>query len=117
MVLANRLVFNTLANRAMLVFLVLQLADIFTTAVGLSVGATELNPLPASVFSWLGPAAGLPLVKLLSAGTIVAILVRIQSRFPDKQFHWSVVRAANVAYSFVVFQNFTVILSLVGVVA
>jgi uncharacterized membrane protein len=117
MVQANGLVLNTLANRAMLVFLLLQMADIFTTAVGLSVGATELNPLPASVFSWFGPAAGLPLVKMLAAGTIIAILVRIQSRFPDKQLHWSVVRAANVAYSFVVVQNFAVILSLMGVVA
>lgn len=114
---ANRLVYSTLANRAMLVFLLLQLADIFTTAVGLSVGAVELNPLPASVFGWLGPAAGLPLVKLFSAGTILLILARIQARFPEKQFHWSMMRAANVAYSFVVFQNFTVILNLVGVAA
>lgn len=117
MVLANRLVFSTLANRAILVFLLLQAADILTTAIGLSVGATELNPLPASVFSWVGPAAGLPLVKALSAGTIVAILVRLQSRFPDKNLHWGMMRAANVVYSFVIFQNFSVILSLVGVAA
>lgn len=114
---ANRLVVCTLANRAVLVFFLLQLADIFTTAIGLRVGATELNPIGAGIFSALGPAAGLPLLKMLAAAVIVAILVRIQTQWPDKQLHWSVVRAANVGYAFVIFSNLTVIAGLVSAIA
>ena len=51
-------------NRVIAVFVALQLLDVLTTMLGLSVGAHEGNPLVAQFMRW-GPALGLLIAKFL----------------------------------------------------
>lgn len=51
-------------NRVLVVFVALQLLDVLTTMLGLSVGAQEGNPLVAQFMRW-GPALGLWIAKFL----------------------------------------------------
>ncbi|MHB1007414.1 MAG: DUF5658 family protein [Chloroflexota bacterium] len=114
---ASRLVSLTMANRVVLVFLVLQLGDILTTLVGLRVGAAELNPFAASIFGWMGPGIGIVSMKMIGAAVIVAAVTRATICQPSQRLHWGLLRAANVGYAFVVAQNANVVLNLLGVYA
>jgi hypothetical protein len=52
----------------MLVFVFLQIADIISTLVFLSLGVQEANPLIRALFHWTNPLAALVIVKIAGVG-------------------------------------------------
>ncbi len=66
-------------KRMLVVFFVLQAADLGTTMWGLSLGGVEANALVAPLMSVLGPLAGLLLVKLWAAA-VGTVFIRWGSR-------------------------------------
>jgi hypothetical protein len=93
-------------------FIVLQLADVATTIIGLQAGAVELNALAVWFFTRFGTVLGLVLLKLLAAFIVIAVFVRAQLRRPEWWLHWLVLHLGNVFYAIVVFNNFQVITDL-----
>lgn len=97
------------ANQILIFFLGIQLADVLTTMVGLSVGASEQNPLAAWCFEQIGPLLGVPLYKIAIVALVVAAILRLDRRFPARRLHWYTLRAANVYYGVVVIANLVTI--------
>lgn len=93
-------------------FLVLQLADIATTIIGLQAGAVELNTVAVAFFSRFGTVPGLLLLKLLAATIIIVVFVRAQLRRPRWWAHWLVLHLGNAFYATVVLNNLLVITDL-----
>ena len=81
----------------LILYVVLQAADIHTTSVGLSEGKHEANPLLAKLFEFIEPVAAMILVKLL--GIFALWFVDI----------WQLTAVACAVYGWVVAHNFKVI--------
>lgn len=80
-----------------ILYVILQAADIHTTSVGLSAGKREANPLLAKLFEFVEPVAAMVLVKLL--GIFALWFVDI----------WQLTAVACAVYAWVVAHNFKVI--------
>jgi hypothetical protein len=112
--LASKAVSVAVGSRILMLFLVLQLADMLTTAIGLAVGATEANPLAAMWFAQLGPVLGPVTCKMAAAAAVLALLARIQSRWPQKRLDWRVLLVINACYGTVVVSNLAMVATLIG---
>ena len=86
-------------------FLVLQLADVLTTALGLRNGAVEANPAAAWLLSVHGELAVYAVKALIVVGVVALVLV-VQRRYGRV---WYALRASNVLYVLVVAINATAI--------
>ena len=81
----------------LVIYVILQAADIHTTSIGLSEGKQEANPILAKLFEFIEPAAAMVIVKLV--GIVALWLVDI----------WQLTAVACVVYTVVVAHNFKVI--------
>lgn len=114
MTLASKAISVAAGSRILMLFLGLQLADMLTTTIGLAVGATEANPLAAMWFAQLGPVLGPLTCKMAAAAAVLALLARIQAKWPQKQLHWRLLHVINACYGTVVVSNLAMVATLVG---
>ncbi|MHB1007416.1 MAG: DUF5658 family protein [Chloroflexota bacterium] len=92
-------------NPLVAAYLLLNMADLMTTIIGLAVGARELNPFAARWIANMGPALGVLALKLLLAGVTIVALMRIQARRVRWGLHWNLLRLGILVYGLVVLSN------------
>jgi hypothetical protein len=83
-------------------FVTLQLADVVTTLVFLSMGLAETNPLAEHFMNWFGPVPGLLILKGLAIS--IALLCRLAA---SPRFF----RRVNAVYAIVVAMNLLTIVT------
>lgn len=108
----RRRIARILAHPAPRMFLVLQVADVATTILGLSAGGAERNALAVWFLGQFGIVWGLVLLKLVAAFLVIAVFVRAQLRRPEWWGHWVVLHLGNALYATVVLHNLMVITEL-----
>jgi hypothetical protein len=81
----------------LIIYVILQAADIQTTVIGLSEGKTEANPFLAKLFEFIEPAAAMIIVKI--AGIFALWWIDV----------WQITAIACAVYAWVVANNIKVI--------
>jgi len=88
--------------KPLMLFILLQLMDVATTIVAISLGGDEKNPLVSYLMN-VGPIAGLLISKLVVIG--IAVVGALMSKY--KGIRW-----ANVAFTAVIIWNVSIIFRL-----
>jgi hypothetical protein len=91
-------------TNVLLIFFLLQLADLATTLVTMRLGGVELNPM-VRMFMSVGPVAGLFLAKL------VVLAIAVGCALASK---YRTLRRANIVFTGIVIWNITVIARLLA---